>query len=86
MKSYPGFSPNFKVVPATGGLKRTCFVLEFRSQGNLTNTQIAMIEEQISALADKLAKGIPSVDTAEFISPERFDRILLEGLRLPAHG
>jgi hypothetical protein len=84
MKPYPGFSPNFKVVPATGGLRRTCFVLEFRSAGDLTNTQIAMIEEQMSALAARLAKRIPNVDTAEFVSPKRFDRILLEGLRLPA--
>lgn len=84
MTPYPGFPPNYKEVSETGGLKRTCFVLEFRSSHDLTNTQLAMIEEQISALAKKLAFRIPSVDTVEFVVPKRFDRILLEGLRLPS--
>lgn len=82
-KPYPGFPPNYKEVETTGGYRRTCFVLEFLSLGQLEPTQIAMIEEQVEAMVEKLGRGIPTVEKVEFVTQDRFDPILLEGLRLP---
>lgn len=83
-KPYPGFSPNFLKVGEIGGLKRTCFVLEVLSTETLGATQTAMIEEQISATADRLVGSMPNVEKVEFVTPDRFDRVLIDGLRLPA--
>jgi hypothetical protein len=52
------------------------------SLGHLEPAQQAMIEEQVSALADKLANGLTNVERAEFVTPDRFDRKLSDGLRL----
>ena len=81
-KPYPGFPPNYTNVSETGGFTRTCFVLEFLSLGHLEPAQQAIIEEQVSALTAKLASGLANVEKAEFITPDRFDRKLLDGLRL----
>lgn len=81
-KPYPGYPPNYTKVDETGGFTRTCFVLEFLSLGHLSKAQQAMIEEQISAVAEKLAKGIVTVEKADFVTPDRFDQKLSEGLRL----
>lgn len=51
----------------------------------LSDAQIAMIDEQMSALSKKIASRMPMVEGVEFVTQKRFDRILLEGLRLP-HG
>lgn len=81
-KPYPGFPPNYKEVSKIGGMTRTCFVIEFRSDGSLSNTQLAMIEEQVAAAVSKVASKIPTVDKVELVSQDRFDPILLESLRL----
>ena len=81
-KPYPGFPPNYTEVDETGGFTRTCFVLEFLSLGHLEAAQRAMIEEQMSALAEKLARGISTVEKVDFVTPDRFDRKLTDGLRL----
>lgn len=81
-KPYPGFPPNFTSVDETGGFTRTCFVLEFMSLGQLEPAQIALIEEQVSALAERLAKGMSVVEGVQFVTPDRFDRKLSDGLRL----
>jgi len=83
-KPYPGYPPNYANVGKTAGFTRTCFILEFLSLGPLEPAQKAMVEEQVSALADKLAKGLVNVEKAEFIPSKRFDRKLLDGLRLPS--
>ena len=79
---YPGYPPNYTTVDHTGGFARTCFVLEFLSLGHLEPTQRAMVEEQMSALAEKLANGMVTVERVDFITPDRFDRKLSDGLRL----
>jgi hypothetical protein len=81
---YPGFPPNYTNVGITGGFTRTCFVLEFLSLGRLEPAQKALVEEQVSALVDKLAKSLSNVEKAEVVAPKRFDRQLLDGLRLPS--
>ena len=82
-KSYPGFPPNYREVESTGGYTRTCFVLEFMSLGPLEPVQIAMIDEQMGALVDKLCQNMVAVEKVDFVTPDRFDRILHDGLRLP---
>ena len=82
-KPYPGFPPNYSEVASVGGYHRTCFVLEFMSLGSLEPAQIAMIDEQMGALADKLRQNMMAVEKADFVTPDRFDRVLCEGLRLP---
>lgn len=83
-KPYPGFPPNYREVEDTGGYRRTCFVVEFMSLGPLEPAQIAMIDEQMAALVDKLRQGIVTVEKAQFVTPDRFDRVLCDGLRLPS--
>lgn len=85
-RPYPGFPPNYKDVASIGGYKRTCFVLEFTSLGSLEPAEIAMIDEQMGALADKLRQNMMAVEKADFVTPDRFDRILCDGLRLPANN
>lgn len=82
-KPYPGFSPNYREVENTGGYTRTCFVLEFMSLGPLEPAEMAMIDEQMGALADKLRQNMMAVEKVDFVTPDRFDRILHDGLRLP---
>lgn len=81
-KPYPGYPPSYSKIDGTGGLTRTCFVLEFLSLGHLSKEQRAMIEEQISALVEKLARGIITVEKTDFVTPDRFDQKLSDGLRL----
>jgi hypothetical protein len=81
-KSYPGYSPTYKNVLKTGGYSRTCFVLEFQSLGALSKGQVALIDEQVSALVNKLKQSLLTVEKAEVVTPDRFDPILLDGLRL----
>ena len=81
-RPYPGFPPSYREVENTGGYKRTCFVVEFLSLGTLEPAQIAMIEEQMGALADKLRSGMVAVEQVDFVTPDRFDRALSDGLRL----
>lgn len=83
-KPYPGFPPNYRDVEDTGGYRRTCFVLEFMSLGPLEPAEMAMINEQMEALADKLRQNMVAIEKADFVTPDRFDRILRDGLRLPA--
>lgn len=82
-KPYPGYPPNYREVEDTGGFRRTCFVLEFMSLGQLEPAQIAMIEEQMGALAEKLRQNMTIVEKVDFVTPDRFDRMLCDGLRLP---
>lgn len=82
-KPYPGYPPNYGEVGETGGYTRTCFVLEFLSLGQLDSAQVAMIEEQMTALAERLHNNISIVEKVDFVSPDRFDRSLCEGLRIP---
>jgi len=81
-KPYPGYSPSYRSVDKTGGCTRSCFVVEFLSLGTLEPAQKAMIEEQLSAMVAKLATGMPTVEKSEVIVQDRFDRKLLDGLRL----
>jgi hypothetical protein len=56
--------------------------VEFLSLGPLEPAQQAMVDEQFSALADKLSNALTNVERAEFVTPDRFDRKLSDGLRL----
>jgi len=81
-KPYPGFSPNYKTVDETAGFKRTCIVLEFLSIGPLESTHLALIQEQLEALTERLQRQIPYVENTDVVLPDRFDPVLKEGLRL----
>lgn len=83
VKPYPGFPPNYQEIPETGGYKRTCFVLEFLTLGPLSDAQVALIEEQMGAVADKLLHSMSIAEKVDFVVPARFDRPLCEGLRIP---
>ena len=81
-KPYPGFPPSYEVVDENGGYKRTCFVIEFLSLGQLDNIQTAMIQEQLEAITQKISQNITCIEKTDVVLPDRFDRILCQGLRI----
>ena len=81
-KPYPGFPPNYQTVDETGGYKRTCIILEFLSLGPLEPVALAMVQEQLEALSERLQRQIPYIEGTDIVLPDRFDPILREGLRL----
>ncbi len=79
-ESYPGMAPSYKSVHKTGGYSRTCLVVEMLSLGNLDATQLAYVQEQLEAA---LARILPAVvEKSQVVTPDRFDPILRDGLRL----
>lgn len=81
-KPYPGFAPNIKSVIETAGYKRSCMVVDILSLHALEPAEIAMLEEHLSAFLDKLTRIIPNIHRCELVTPDRFDKILTDGLRL----
>jgi hypothetical protein len=80
---YPGFPPSYKVVDETGGYKRTCLVIEFLSIGALDKVQMALIQERLEACVAGIHRSLVStVEKAQVVTPDRFDPIVCEGLRL----
>lgn len=77
---YPGYTPSFRVVDKTGGYDRTCLVVEIMSDGRLNAAQLAHIQEQLEAT---LARVLPAVvEKSQVVTPDRFDSMLREGLRV----
>jgi hypothetical protein len=81
-KPYPGVNPSIKTISKMGGLHRSCFVIDVLSGEKLSNTQQAVVEEHLQAHLNKIVNLMPAVEKAEVIHPERFDPLVLEGLRL----
>jgi hypothetical protein len=81
-KPYPGYNPNYSYVPEVDGKKRRCMVLEILSEDKLTDMQMAIIAERLEAALIAVKKEISSVVEIECISENRFDTLLLDGLRL----
>ena len=81
-KPYPGFPPNYKTVDETAGYKRTCIVVEFLSLGPLDSAHLALIQEQLEALTERLQKQVSYIEGVDVVLPDRFDPVLKEGLRL----
>ena len=79
---YPGYSPNYKIVEKTGKYHRNCLVLDILSLDKLSDTEITLLEEQLSAHVNKICQKMQNIEKAEIISPSRFDKMLREGLRL----
>ena len=79
MKPYPGY-PNYKTVDKIGGYHRTCVVIELLSLEQLDNCELASIKEQLELALSKLSKA--NVEKTDVILPDRFDRILSNGLKL----
>lgn len=79
---YPGYPPNYTVVDETAGYKRTCIIIELLSLGSLEPTVLAMVQEQLEALSERLQLQISTIETTEVVLPDRFDPILKKGLRL----
>jgi len=81
-KPYPGYSPNYRQVKTTGSLNRTCLVVDILSLDVLSDAQIAVLQEQLSAQLNTICKKMQNIEKTEIIVPSRFDRLLKEGLRL----
>lgn len=79
-KPYPNYPPSFTIVEETGGLKRTCLVVELLSLGRLTDVQMAMVLERIEASIQALK--IPILEKVKVVQPDSFDTLLSAGLRL----
>jgi len=83
---YPGYPPTYQVVDKVDGLRRTCIVIDLLSLGQLSNSEMAMIQEQLEACAEKLQSTLTSLKVAQVVTPNRFDPILKTGLRLPPNS
>lgn len=77
---YPGMAPSYKSVHKTGGYNRTCLVIELLSLGGLDSAQIAYVQEQLEAAVQKILPAV--VEKSQVVTPDRFDPILRDGLRL----
>ena len=78
---YPGYTPSYKVVSKIGNYARTCFVVELLSLGELDEIQCAQIRERIEATIQHTR--VATVEKIDVVAPNRFDRLLRDGLRLP---
>jgi len=81
-KVYPGYPPNYLSVKSTSGYSRDCMVIDVLSLAPLEPAELAVLEEQISALLSNLTVKMPNLHKCELITSGRFDRILMDGLRL----
>ncbi len=81
-KPYPGFNPNYSYVPEIDGKKRRCMVLEILSDEKLTDAEMAIIAERLEAALDAVKLLTKKHVEIECISENRFDTLLLDGLRL----
>ena len=79
---YPGYSPSYKLVDRTGKYHRNCLVLEVLSLDKLSDAEITLLEEQLSAHVNTICQKMQNIEKTEIISPNRFDKVLREGLRL----
>lgn len=77
---YPGFPPSFKMVDKTGGYNRICLVVELLANGGLDSAQLAYIQEQLEATLNRVLPAL--VEKSQVVTPDRFDLVLKEGLRL----
>ncbi len=80
---YPGYPPSYRVVDSVGGFSRTCLAVEFLSLGRLEPAQLAIVTEQLEATVAKLRDSVTTIKAGELITPDRFDPLLRQGLRLP---
>lgn len=81
-KPYPGYPPSYRTVDNTGGYTRTCLVVELLSLGALDQTQMALVQEQLEATVERLRRQLAVVEVSQVVTPDRFDPVLREGLRL----
>ena len=79
--SYPGWSPSYRVVDRVGQKYRTCMVVDLRSDEPLSRVQLVALAERLEATVER---GEGAVDGLEaiLITPEQFDPVVCEGLRL----
>lgn len=81
-KPYPEYPPSYREVPKIGGYVRKCFVIELLCLDELDNVQQAIVQEKLeAALANLSLNAI--IQKAEVVTPDRFDPVLRQGLRLP---
>jgi hypothetical protein len=81
-RPYPGYAPNYRHVDKLGGFYRSCFIIDILSLNSLSPTQLAMIQEQIEASVSTISKNMRDIERAEVVTPDRFDKLLKDGLRL----
>ncbi len=79
---YPGYAPSYRNVKKTGGYTRTCLVIELLSLGDLDNVQMAFIQEQLEATVEKMRQKVMTLESTQVVTPDRFDPLLQEGLRI----
>ena len=79
---YPCASPSVELILEKGGYARSCFVVDVLSYKSLNDRQKAVIGEHLQAYINMLVYLMPSIKEAEVVHPDRFDPILLKGLRV----
>jgi len=80
---YPGYHPNNTSVTHLGNMARNCLVIELLSLSDeLDQTELALVQEAVELSIDKLKSRIPSLESIKVVTPDRFDPLLRNGLRL----
>lgn len=79
---YPGYPPNYTKVDKLCGKHRQCMVMELLTDEKLTPLQVAVILEKLEAIISNHLKDRENISKFEVISQDRFDTLLLQGLRL----
>lgn len=81
-KPYPPYPPRYTRVDTLGTYARTCVVVEVLSVGRLSPAQMALVQDQLEATAAKLKQICAVVEQTRVITPDQFDPLLCDGLRL----
>ena len=63
-------------------MARTCIVLDLLSDVQLTDAQLAAIQEQLEASLDRFRASKIGLNEIDIVLPRRFDAQLSKGLRL----
>lgn len=83
--SYPGWPPSYRVVDRVKDKHRTCLVIDLLSDRPLTPSELAVLAERLEATAARRESRALGLEVGVFTA-DKFDRVVLEGLRLPAPG
>lgn len=76
---YPGLPPNVKHLHQTGGMYRTCLVVELVSLAELGGDELDLIAHKLAATLSSLGT---IVDKSKVVKPDDFDNQLRNSLRI----
>ena len=79
---YPGYPPSIKQVRESGGLSRTCLVVDVLSLKPMLPEELAVLQESLEMAIERTKSRLATLESSRVVTPDRFDPLLRTGLRL----